>query len=221
MKNVRIIGVDASLTSTAVCVFTPEQGMEVHAFMQKGKSRKWVSPMGGTIKAHQVDYRQSKTYAVSELLKLEDYQVAAKKIADTVDFREGDQVCIEGYAMRASGNMVDLVMFTSFLRMQIVARGAKLHVKSPMSIKTEFAALMYERDKKGIVRNKMGLAGGKFTKHEMLEAAALDSGWDDNFKQALKPIAKEMLGMKSIPSPINDCVDAYAACIILGENGLF
>lgn len=168
-----------------------------------------------------VNYDGHGSYSDSEVNKLVDYQRNANQIIDTLRLNKDDQVLIEGYAFRAPGNIVDLVMFGTFLRKAILDTGASLTIVAPMSLKYEFAKLIYGTDKKGVPRNETGLAGGKFTKHEMLESLFKCADEDvikSKFKNTLLTYYDDMIALKAIPSPINDCVDAYALGI-LRKNG--
>ena len=217
----RILGIDPSLSSTAVCAMS-DDAAEFYCFT-KGKSTKWTKAAEPFARMVLVDYDGHGQYSDSEVQKLVDYQRNANQIVDTLGLGSGDQVLIEGYAFRAPGNIVDLVMFGTFLRKRILDAGAQLTIVAPMSLKYELAKLAYGVDKKGVPRNPAGLAGGKFTKHEMLEALfALDLPYvkDSGFRSAMSVYYDDMMKMASIPSPINDCVDAKSLCVLRREGKL-
>lgn len=217
----RILGIDPSLSSTAVCAMSDDT-TDYYCFT-KGKSTKWTKVAEPFARMVLVEYDGHGQYSDAEVQKLVDYQRNANHIVDTLGLSKGDQVLIEGYAFRAPGAIVDLVMFGTFLRKRILDSGAELTIVAPMSLKYEFAKLTYGTDKKGVPRNPAGLAGGKFTKHEMLEATfALDIDYvrGSKFRGNLSVYYDEMMKMASIPSPINDCVDANALCILRREGKL-
>lgn len=217
----RILGIDPSLSSTAVCAMS-DDATEFYCFT-KGKTTKWSKVAEPFARMVLVDYDGHGQYSDSEVQKLVDYQRNANHIVDTLELKPGDQVLIEGYAFRAPGAIVDLVMFGTFLRKRILDAGADLKIIAPMSLKNEFAKLTYGADKKGVARNPAGVAGGKFTKHEMLEAMfALDLPYvrESGFRKNLSTYYDEMMKMAAIPSPINDCVDAKALCVLRKEGKL-
>lgn len=218
----RIIGIDPSLSSTAVCAMSQDGSTEFYCFT-KGKTTKWTKAVEPAARMVLVDYDGKGQYSDSEVQKLVDYQRNANQIVDSLGLTADDQVLIEGYAFRADGSIIDLVMFGTFLRKRILDAGSRLTIVAPMSLKNEFAKLTYGADKKGVARNPAGLAGGKFTKREMLEALyvlQLPYVLSSKFRDTMAAYYDEMMSLKNIPSPVNDCVDANALCVLRKEGRL-
>jgi hypothetical protein len=205
----RIIGIDQSLTSTAVCVIDGEN-INFYCFV-RGKRNKWCDVMEDIGVIHVIDdYDVSGSFSGSELKKLIGYRNHAKMITNLVSI-DSDDIGIEGYAYRAKGNISDLIAFGTMLRLEIIDADCPIEILAPMSIKTEFAKLVYPTVK-NIARNYEGVAGGKFNKHNMLQAVV--DGSMEPMLSALKPYYLDLMNMKAIPSPINDCIDAFAIAMI-------
>ena len=218
----RFIGIDPSLSSTAVCVMD-DNGDHFHCFMSAKKSTKWMKAIEVVSKMHLISYESKSKYSDSEVQKLLDYKKNAYSIIDEVGIQAGDNVFIEGYAQRASGQIIDLVMFGTFLRKRILDKGANLTVITPMTLKKSWAESIYPKDKKGIARNYeiqkngLGIAGGSFKKHQMM-LGLYEMEESSKFKDAMLVHREEIMPLANIPSPLNDCVDAFAAAW-LGKNG--
>ena len=209
----KIFSIDPSLSSTAVVIIDSlSDDVSVYSFMT-GKHSKWTKIAQSCVSINFTNYDISGNYNDSELKKIVCYEETAKNIISTVNPIPGDEVLIEGYAMRAMGNIVDLVVFSTFLRKAVMDRGVKLTVVTPMTLKYEFAKMLYSVDKKGVPRNDRGLAGGKWQKKDMLEGLLRYNDGKD-FINMLIEHSGELLSMKNVPSPINDCVDAYALALL-------
>lgn len=219
----KIVGIDPSLSSTAVCILDGQKE-EFHCFMSASKSTKWMKAMEVIARMHQVQYKTVKDYSDSEVQKLRDYERVANGIVDSLGIGEDDRVIIEGYAQRASGQIVDLVMFSTFIRKRVLDLGARLTVVAPMTLKKSWAELIYPKDKKGVARNYeiqkngLGIAGGSFKKHQMM-LGLYEMSDDSRFRDCMLIHREEIMPLASIPSPMNDLVDAFAAAW-LGKNGV-
>lgn len=189
-------------------------------------STKWTRVMEPIASVHQITYdKKKKQYSDSEVNKLIEYEQIAYNIVDTVQVGPDDHVFIEGFAQRASGQIIDLVVFSTFLRKRILDRGAKLTVVAPMALKKAWAELIYPKDKKGVARNfeinpktGLGIAGGSFKKHQMM-LGLYEMQDTSKFKLAMEMYRDEIMPLANIPSPLNDCVDAFAAAY-LGKRKL-
>jgi hypothetical protein len=186
--------------------------VDIHSFMT-GKPSKWTRLFEKFININFISYNTDGAYSECEIKKIRQYEAAAKNIVTSINPSSGDSALIEGYAMRAMGNIVDLVVFSTFLRKSLLDAGCDLTVVSPMTLKYEFAKMIFGTDKKGVPRNPAGLAGGKWQKKDMLDGLTLYEGKTD-FIDGLISHKEELMSMKNIPSPINDCVDAYALCLL-------
>jgi hypothetical protein len=87
-------------------------------------------------------------------------------------------------------------------------------VLSPTTVKLESCKLTYpptEKGKKVIkleYRNKEGVAGGKFKKHEMYKALTENSNLQLPWVEFLREQQDDILPLKKIPTPLDDINDA-------------
>jgi hypothetical protein len=214
------IGIDASLNSTAVCIELSD-GTEFYlSFYTKEKADKWMKLITGPVKFHFTQYTDVKAYEYSwsECTKQLDYEKVASNILDEVAAclskpLSDAQIGMEGYSYSSSaGPLIDLVTFGSKIRLKMLEQGSDLTLYAPMTMKTETCREVYGVDSKGIPRNDIGLAGGKFTKHEMLEAFYQYKRAKKNpLYNVLLPFRSEIRSLKAVPKPIDDLIDAYWA----------
>lgn len=233
-----LYGIDASLTSTAVCRYESGSiGFQVFTTSKPGKWHRLMEQVGVT---HEVKFAGADNYSDSEVAKLVSYRTTATNLVISLGLRPGDVVRMEGYAFRSNGDIVDLVTYGTFIREAVLATGASLSIIAPTQLKSTFADTVYDRKDgaKKPARNELGVAGGKFTKFEMLRAVVDGQRYgmfmDDFAVKVCRESASDILGesvdpyagepenpvemalktgMKAVPSPINDCVDAYALCM--------
>lgn len=218
-----IFGIDASLSSTAVCR-VDDHTVEMMVFTTS-KPGKWHKALEPWCTTHEITHNGGDNYSDSEVAKLVSYREAATKIVRAMGISMGDVVKIEGYAARAKGAVADLITYGTFIRESVLAVGGALSIIAPMSLKSEAGVLVYGRQDgpKKPARNNEGMASGKFTKHEMLRAVKdghtgntkQGVSFDDWFSDACTKLSDDVLGkLKAVPSPLNDCVDAYLLCKI-------
>lgn len=217
-----IIGIDPSIKSTAICIngklfnFTTEQYM-----MNKKSMKKWYSIISHLVEYIIVEYNYSELdYSDSELKKLHDYEVVAKKIIDTInnniDKSLKTMINIEGYSYSSEvGDIVDLVTFSTLLRKELIKSGFILNIVSPSTLKLESCKLTYipidvgKKKPKYEYRNNEGVAGGKFTKKEMYKVICENESLNDDWAKLLKSFSNEVLSASAIPKPIDDLNDSY------------
>jgi len=222
----RTIGIDPSLSCTAVVIMQDGKDDVLHCFTTK--NTKWVKAIETIASCHLVSYRTDKgENSEVEINKLIDYRANAYEVVDTLNLTKDDHVFIESYASRAKGNIIDLVVFSTFLRERILDSGAQLTIVTPMSLKKTWAEEIYEKDKKGVARNNeltpnskgemIGIAGGSFKKHQMMLGLYEMEG-TSKFKKEMEMHRLDIMPLKDIPTPFNDFVDAYAAAY-LGKKG--
>lgn len=211
----RYIGIDQSLSCTAICVLNDVDNTPKFIVFHKNKAGKWHKSLDMLATFKQIKYTTyPKLYTESELLKLTDYLSITTDIVSELELTENDTVAIEGYAMRSKGNVADLFAFGTLLRERIYLKTTKLVVVPPMSLKVSFASMIYEADNKGVYRNLTGIAAGSFSKTEMLQGL-FDMKESNLLKEHLVEYKDELLSLKNVPAPINDCVDAYAAALLI------
>jgi len=222
----RIVGIDPSLSCTAVVIMEDGKDDVLHCFTTK--NTKWVKAIETIATCHLTSYRTDKgENSEVEINKLTDYRRNAYQVVDTLNLTKDDHVFIESYASRAKGNIIDLVVFSTFIRERILDSGAELTIVTPMSLKKTWAEAIYPLDKKGVARNyelspntkgeMLGVAGGSFKKHQMM-LGLYEMKETSIFKKEMEIHRLDIMPLKDIPTPFNDFVDAYAAAY-LGKNG--
>ena len=208
------IGIDASITSTAVCI--EEDGIERFInYTTADNTTKWMSLVEPLVEFNRVRYEYPKDYSSSEIYKLNSYQITADLVS--ADISDGAIVGMEAYSQSsAAGHLIDLVTLGTFIRKGVVTKCNNFSLYAPMTMKKEACRIAYKNaDKKGIWRNPDGVAGGSFKKHEMFRAM-LDYS-NGALSILLNPHRDVLLAMKNLPKPIDDIVDAFWAKEIAKE----
>ena len=225
-----IICIDPSLTCTAVvvndhkAVFTTEST----GHTKKQKLNKWFE-----ITDPYVDFifhsfeSNSISFAKTEVQKLEKYDDITTGITDYITSKLVDgpsKIFIEGYSFSsAAGPLIDLVTFGTLLRFKLFNLVSnEITIIPPSELKLLAAKLTYQPTKEGkkeVWRNKSGVAGGKFKKHEMYRALIEnDSLKDDPWVELLVEHSSDILSSKSVPKPIEDVNDAKLMFEIVKSN---
>lgn len=211
-KETTYVGIDASITSTAVCV--EQDGTDRYLnYTTSEKHTGWMKLLEPVVTFHLVHYEHPKDYSDSEKYKLASYLNTATRIVS--DIPDNSSVGMEAYSQSSdAGHLIDLVTLGTFIRSGVVASGWDLELYAPMTMKKQACIIAYNNpDKKGkIWRNNDGVAGGSFKKHEMLKAM-LDAtlGGKNALADILRDRATDILLLKAIPKPIDDLVDAWWA----------
>jgi len=208
----KIIGIDASINSTAICL--EENNIEeYHCYTTSDKLTKWMKILEPVVNFHFISYNYPNEYSQSEVYKINNYFATSQLMM--VDTTGINIVGMESYSQSSNaGRLVDLVTLGSFIRIGILNTGSDLSLYAPMTMKKEACRLAYNlTDKKGkIYRNPEGVAGGSFKKQEMLKAMVhYTRDRIGGIYDILREYSDEMLNMKSIPSPYDDIIDAFWA----------
>lgn len=213
MENRVYIGIDASISSTAVCVLDKE-GEKFYNYSNKEKLTQWMKDLESVVAYRQTIYDYPKGYSESEVYKVTYYNKTTDLIVeDLMNHCAGSDaiVAIEGYSYSsAAGNLIDLVTLGASLRYKLITKlNAHVTVLAPMTLKSESCKLAYDNydAKKKVWRNDEGIAGGSFQKHEMLKAL-FKRNPDCGLVKLLSGSIEGLLGMKNLPKPIDDLVDA-------------
>lgn len=227
------IGIDPSLTSTAVCVNTRDgftmlnYTKESYAYNKSGLS-KWYKLCEEQCKYRFINMDKEDLYSDSEINKVKNYEettdMIIEDILSIIDETEDTYVSIEGYNYNAEvGHIIDLVTFSTLLRIKLLNCGFILRVIAPKSLKLEACKLIYEpvivkKGKKEIEKhvNNIGIPGGNFTKHDMFQSV-LDSKETNGWVKHCKSVP-EVLEVKTFPKPYEDLTDAYILCQLLIKN---
>lgn len=220
MKN--IVSIDPSLSCTAMIVNNKKfiYTNSNIALTKKLNLNKWFAICEDHITYRLTDYTRSKIYSDQEILKLTEYNTVTDKIivdiTDNLNPGEEIFIAIEGYSQSSSaGPLIDLVTFSTLLRNKLIKISNNLEIISPSSLKLEAAKMTYpviekgKRVKKYEWRNHEGIAGGKFTKIEMLKSLIENNNLhSDPWVKLLLEYKDELLSVKKIQKPIEDMNDA-------------
>jgi hypothetical protein len=117
--------------------------------------------------------------------------------------------------------LIDLVTFGTLLRDTLLKHGIDIAVIAPTSMKLRAAMLTYppiQKGKKTEYRNKAGVSGGGFSKHDMLIALLETPNYESDWQEMLRSYEEELSSLKNIPKPIEDLNDAvWMYCIVQEE----
>ena len=225
-----IVALDQSLISTALVVASPKKTRminycrETSAAGKKGM-KKWFKMAEQLVEYRFIDYRSFETYSEGELIKLKDYDVITdliiSDILETIDVSLPTRVGIEGYSYSSSaGDIIDLVTFSTLLRKKLFDKVSQdITVLSPASLKLESCKLTYDpivtetgkkvKKLKYEWRNNMGIAGGSFTKTDMLMAIVENKRQDHPWFEHCRLVKDDLLSVSTIPKPYEDIIDAF------------
>lgn len=224
-----VVSLDQSLISTALVVEGPK-GLRMINYCREsaasGKKgmKKWFKLAEQHVEYRFIEYREFENYSEGEITKLKDYDRITDLIIDdileTIDPSLPTKVGIEGYSYSSSaGDIIDLVTFSTLLRKKLFDRVSEdITVLSPASLKLETCKLTYDpivtetgkkvKKLKYEWRNNMGIAGGSFTKTDML-MAIVENRWMDGWAEHCRQVKDDLLSVSTIPKPYEDVNDAF------------
>ena len=225
-----VVSLDQSLISTALIVEGPSSIRMINycresAAAGKKGMKKWFKLAEQHVEYRFIEYREYANYSEGEIIKLKDYDKITDMIIDdilaTIDINIPTKVGIEGYSYSSSaGDIIDLVTFSTLLRKKLFDRVSEdITVLSPSTLKLETCKLTYDpivtetgkkvKKLKYEWRNNMGIAGGSFTKTDMLmaiiENKSMQGGWAEHCRQ----VKDDLLSVSTIPKPYEDINDAF------------
>lgn len=209
-----IIGIDPSLNSTAISVY--KNGMfYVYNYTNKDIKYKWIKEINNYVNFKFHEYNdETESFSESETEKIKIYDIVTDKIFNDIKEISDQQteVFIEGYSYSsAQGRLIDLVTFSTLLRIKLVKHGINLNVIPPSTLKKTIAEQVYPLDKKGIPRDENDKAGGSFDKKDMMKCL-IKLNIKSDFIDYLKTNMDILLKPKNIPKPFDDCVDSLLLC---------
>lgn len=226
-----IVAIDPSTTCTGICINGDKMiavAQENLALSKKGDLVKWFEIASNSCEIETYKpYEKKNTFTDAEVEKLKYYQTIASIVTSIIEKHckpDDTTVCIEGFSYSSkAGNLIDLVTFSTLIRSHLLNTGYNLIIIPPMSLKQGTAKMVYppvdiknkDRDPtlkplkpKIMYLNPDGVAGGKFKKHEMLQAIK-DSNFQEGWKKFIEINYSDINEMKSVPAPIADLNDAY------------
>lgn len=220
-----IIGLDISKISTAMVV---ECNGEEHYFSYNNHkpTYKWNEMMNFVnIRTYEYDNKIS-DYSLSEINKLQTFiKISNDLIQDLLSVIDLDKETIlwaEGYSYgKNPGPLIDLVGIGSLIRCKIYENipNIKIEIKAPKSLKTGTAEMVYgfsmvEKGKRKVVIEKVintngkGIKGGDFDKPDMLQSV-IDYNKETKLNQFITNNYTEIFGVKDVPKPLEDIIDAF------------
>lgn len=223
-----IIGLDISLSSTAMCI--NDNGAEyIYCYLNTNKVSKWANLLEGDISNLMVTRleraKKAKNYSDGEISKLLKYDEISELILNDIIKRCGNRKCeirMEGYSYTKNTNsIIDIIGLSTQLRLKLLTKlNSSLHIISPSTLKLSTCKLAYgvtEIKRYGKkdqplksnfkVMNKEGISGGSFTKFEMYKSI-IDGNIDTIIYDFLNEYESDVISMKKIPSPIDDIIDS-------------
>ncbi len=228
------VAIDPSLSCTAMVVNDQKFVYTTSsvALTKKGELKRWFQEcedVGVRIRVFDDIDSTGLSHNQLELTKLGHFSGIVGQIVEDIevfgDLNDQFIIGIEGYSYSSSaGPLIDLVTFGTLLRrsifnslrfVQCIESGhdlPELKILQPTEVKQRAAALTYPPIKKGKkieYRNKDGVAGGSFKKHEMYKVLTENSSLgSDIWVQFIQSHEAEVSAMKSVPKPIEDVNDA-------------
>ena len=215
------IGIDSSLTSTAISLYNKEHGYKFFSYMKNyEKPSKWTKRIDNFVKITGVFYNKHDDYSEQEMLKMTDYQLLVSTILmDLQQYIIPGEIYVaqEGFSYNSqAGHLIDLVTLGTLLKDRLTNKmNAKMTIYSPSTLKKETCGLVYGWTQSGKrvikygTRSTKGIAGGNFKKHQMFEALYEYKKCDSELQKFVLEAYDEAYYMKKIPTPIDDLVDSY------------
>ena len=217
------IGIDTSLASTGLYIHMKDGTEHYYNYRNTTKLSKWHKILDFVTYK---DYENIKAdnYSDTEIAKIIQYnKITDMMVHDILSHCVPEETIIitEGYSFSSSNtsSLIDLICFATLLRNKLIALPFNnFIVKSPSTLKMECCKLTYEPIEKKIggknprteyiYKNDMGIAGGRFTKHEMFKAVFDNIDMDIKMKRILDFHNQDIFKMRNIPKPIDDLFDA-------------
>ena len=222
-----VIGIDPSLVSTAMVIdgnhifnYTKEK----YAHNKSGLN-KWYNLCEEYVKYRWINYEQRDNFTDSEINKLKDFNILSDMVINDIKKyivpNEPIKIGIEGFSYSSqAGPLIDLVTYSTLLRNKLLLLTDDIIILPPSTLKLESAKLTYPmimEGKKEVWRNKEGVSGGKFNKHEMYLCLTENDNFNCKWVEFLRDIKDDIFDSKTIKKPIEDCVDSFLIYKVL-EN---
>lgn len=222
-----IVSIDPSLISTAVAIYG-KNGLKLINYCRESDATnksglsKWFKLCEDRLQLTFINYRKFNNYSEGEIIKLNDYDKVTDQIINdiknNIDNSLPTKIGIEGYSYGSggSGDIIDLVTFSTILRKKLYEQISKdILVISPSTLKQEACKLTYQpidigkKKPKFEYRNNEGISGGKFTKREMFLSIIESDKLKDEWFELCKLVKDDILENKTIKKPWDDVNDAY------------
>lgn len=208
------IGLDISVNSTAMTVYNGNY--RFYNYTSKSSNYTWIKKTTDIINYRFLDLKYKDTYSFSDKLvqRIMDYDMYSDMILKDIMSFSDDTISIgmEGYnyGLRTTDTIIDISELSSIIKLKILNefKNCKLEIIPPKSVKINACNMAYRTtDSKKIVRNKMGIAGGSFDKHDMVNAFIDNENISNSLKDFIMDNAK-IMSMKNVPKPFDDIIDS-------------
>lgn len=220
--NFNYIGIDTSLSSTGLYIILKDGTEFYYNYRNTDKLTKWHKTLDYVTYK---DYENIKAdnYSDTEVAKIIQYNKITNMIVHDIlqhCVPEETVIITEGYSFSSSNtsSLIDLICYATLLRNKLISMAFNnFIIKAPSTLKLETCSLTYNPivkeiggknpRKEYIYKNDEGIAGGKFTKREMLKSAFDNEKLNISITKTLLFVKSELLKMKMIPKPIDDLMD--------------
>jgi hypothetical protein len=234
--NYNYIGIDTSLSSTGLYICLKDGSEHYYNYRNTDKLTKWHKILDFI---NYFDYQNIKldNYSDTEIAKIIQYnKVTDQMVTDILKhcIPQETKIITEGYSYSSSNtsSLIDLISYATLLRNKLIQLDFNdFIIKSPSTLKLDCCKSTYIPIEKIIggkkprieliYRNDEGIAGGKFTKREMLKSIFDHPNVNVYIQKILDFHIVDLLKMKNIPKPIDDVVDAVWLAwteILVNEN---
>jgi hypothetical protein len=238
MNKFNFIALDPSLISTAL-VISSGNSFKIYNYCRESSASnksgmsKWFKMCEQYVTFKYINFREFKDYSEGELTKLKDYDNITdgiiNDILSNIDPNKQTKIGIEGYSFSSTGDIIDLVTFSTLLRKKLFDRVSQdITVLSPSTLKLEACKLTYppiikeiggkKPRQEFIWRNAIGISGGSFKKPEMFLSIVDNTNLNDFWITHCKSVKVDILSGSKINKPYEDINDAYLIYQVLSQN---
>ena len=208
------IGIDASLKSTAISIYSNKGEF---LFNYTTENNKYIKATANIINYYQFEYLDNDNYNLNEIARFHQYEIITDTIINDIlkhiDNNEKSIISIEGYSYSSAvGPIIDLVTFSTILKKKLFdfIKPQHFYILSPSTVKTQICKIVYntfDKKRKTYIHPTTLISGGKFEKRDML-ITLLDSNIKTRIKDFLFENKDKLLATKRISKPFDDLVDS-------------
>ena len=214
------IGIDPSIISTGMVVngkvFNYCRRSEV--FGKAGKYSKWFDLFKDVITYRYIELNYLEGYSENEVQKIRLYDSITDMIMSDIiaNLQLGlpIKVAIESYSYSSTGDIIDLVTFSTLLRRKLLTLTEDIDILAPTTLKLEACKMTYppkdvgKKKPKFEYRNNQGISGGRFQKPEMSRALIENDAFQEPYCRVLRDNQTSILFTKTVKKPMEDCSDS-------------
>lgn len=224
-----IIGIDSSKVSTAMSIKT-KNNFYLFNYTTKSEGYKWIKNTSDIVKYFHfsIDINNEDDYSNSEVKKLISFSYVSntllKDALQHIDKNDETIIRMEGYSYGSSaGDIIDLVGIGQSIRIKLIEsipNIKKIEIIAPKRLKTLSCEYTYGKpeqvksEKTGKLlkkwlpsRNKQGIVGGDFTKHDMF-LSMIEGNVENPLLDFYKENYEAIFNMKTFLKPFEDINDS-------------